>query len=808
MTDKFIKIYEIDLDYCAEDYGTAPCQAVLGVTGTRKCTNTRVSCQDPDNYNPQPKTYRYYEGTPYLPNSFDGYPALVDADVAPAEIVVGKAVGRSEEITVTLADFADHDRGTDKYARERATGAASSDPSDTYEPHLQGTHCGKLRARNPYYVNRPARYYHGPLPWDYSLPDDEQPHWTLDQIYQNLTVRHYILDKFSGPNSRGEFTIVAKDKLKLTKNRGAYAPKVSEGELSEDFLVGDTDFNLKPGQGAAYPTSGIGSIGRETFEFTRSGDLITVVNGRGNYGTVEEDHSTDDLFQIAYYANARRIDDICEDLIVNYTDSQSSWLDLAQWAAETDQYMPRLYTGIVTKPTEVEKLLDELAEQVGFNLYPNTKEDKIKMVAIKGPDLTAETITDQDWIIEDSVRVQDLPDKRISQVWTSFGVINPQEKLKDQNNYLRTIKFVDEDAEGADQYGESVSKSIFSRWIPRTAGSAVEDVNTRFLGRFRDDPRQVDFKVYSNRESQLRLGDTRLFRSRQIQDLYGEPDTIPIRLIGIEQDGAQLNIRALEQRYSPPVGPGGVNRVIDINTVEYNVNLRTLHDNQYDPNLVGTEPITVRIFSDAVIGSLSNSQYSIVTGSWPAGQPITVYWYGYAGGKGGKGGTGATPQVNAQGTNGTNGGPCFNVTVPVSIYFIGTIGGGGGGGAGGNNGTTFQGSPAGGSGGGGGAGSTVGQGGGGRGNPGGGDIDDGYAGTLTTGGAEGDGFAFAGAGGNGGNLGQAGGSVTGGASGGAAGVAIQGYSNITWVESDGVTLTNGGAGDVPAGGQILGATNG
>lgn len=47
-------VVELEQDQCRLLYGEAPCAAVLGTTGTRKCYNTRATCQDRDNYDSSP----------------------------------------------------------------------------------------------------------------------------------------------------------------------------------------------------------------------------------------------------------------------------------------------------------------------------------------------------------------------------------------------------------------------------------------------------------------------------------------------------------------------------------------------------------------------------------------------------------------------------------------------------------------------------------------------------------------------------------------------------------------------------------
>ena len=48
---------EIDLDYCANTAGVAPCTA--SQTGDAKCFNTYATCNDTANFNLTTKTYRF-----------------------------------------------------------------------------------------------------------------------------------------------------------------------------------------------------------------------------------------------------------------------------------------------------------------------------------------------------------------------------------------------------------------------------------------------------------------------------------------------------------------------------------------------------------------------------------------------------------------------------------------------------------------------------------------------------------------------------------------------------------------------------
>lgn len=47
-------VIELEQDQCRLLYGESPCTAALGTTGTRKCYNTRSTCQDRENYDSKP----------------------------------------------------------------------------------------------------------------------------------------------------------------------------------------------------------------------------------------------------------------------------------------------------------------------------------------------------------------------------------------------------------------------------------------------------------------------------------------------------------------------------------------------------------------------------------------------------------------------------------------------------------------------------------------------------------------------------------------------------------------------------------
>jgi hypothetical protein len=83
-------------------------------------------------------TYVFCTPNALLPIGTNIFTCISGVDIAPTQLDP-KGFSVSASVSVTLQDFAHHDRGVDPYTDNRA-----------YTPAEQGTFFGKLRARNPY----------------------------------------------------------------------------------------------------------------------------------------------------------------------------------------------------------------------------------------------------------------------------------------------------------------------------------------------------------------------------------------------------------------------------------------------------------------------------------------------------------------------------------------------------------------------------------------------------------------------------------------------------------------------------------
>lgn len=753
---------EVSLRVCSRTYGSAPCTASIPATGVRKCYQGRATCQDIDNYaDATPLTLRFAKPAAYRPDDIFAFPFIRDVQFTPAVVSLGKDLGQRASVVITFTDAPDSDTfaGIDPYLSTR-----------DYDPYSQGTFFGKLRARHPYLLGRPLSLITG----------------YVGQALADMETRHFIIDGYDGPTPQGTFTIRASDVMKLANADKAQAPAMSPGYLVAGINSAVTSFTLTPsGIGNSdYPASGYLNLGgSELVSFTRSGDVCTIT--RGQLNTTAASHSAGDRAQLVLAYVGDDPADILYDLCVNYIPGfDPDWIDLTAWQTETATYNGNLYTTYITEPTPVKTLVEELILQAALATWWDDINEMQRLQVLRSVVTTAFTYT-TDNMRRGSLGLREQLDQRLSKVQIYFGQINPLLPISNKDNYRSST--VVEDADAENNWGQPAIMTVLSRWIPQAGRTVADRLGAILLGRFKTPPRHVSFEVQRYAETDPELGGGYHFESAFVQDETGAADGayIPIQVTQLTPREDSFRVEAEEMLFDVPAADLS-NRAITIDTSNYNLNWRTLHDSIY-PAPVSGDTVTCTINAGVTVGSVSTSLYAFDVGSWPSGVTLNLVVAGTIQGKGGAGGAG---QSLSDGSPGSAGGAALYTRYAINLDVAsGDIwsGGGGGGGGGGTVG-------AGGGGGGGGAGQDVGLGG-----AGGYSSNAGVAGspgTSTAGGAGGAGGTGGGAGGAGGGpglTGATGGSSTfAGGAGGAAGAAIDGVSYVT---------VTAGPGDI-RGGQI------
>ncbi len=611
---------ELDLyfDFCQLEYGVGACPAVLGQDSNAKCYNTLATCPVPDSYDPMPKPLTFVR--PEDGVEANKIPSLTQLTIQASRLAgfTGKEspLGERGKVTATFKDHAWDDSLVDKYHLERADFTAGQ---PAYEPIETGTFWPKFRARNQFYNGRDLIVRTG--------------------IGDDIRTRKYVIETMEGFNSSPK--VIGKDPLKLADDDRAQCPIASGGQLASDLSETDTTLFLQPGGigDEEYPTSGRASIGKEYVSFTRSGDEITLTE-RGLNGTVES-HDANDTFQLAKVVDGVPPADIVYDLLTNFSPVPASAIPKAEWD-DAMSIVPNVYTADIAKPTSVKDLIGELAEQAGFGIAWDDLEQKILMVPVQPPDESVGTITD-DMIVADSVRVKDAQNKRISRVWTAFGQIDPVVDLDEDANYRQVAIDVESSAEDVERYAQPKIRKIFSRWIPQFGLSVAQDLNSRLLARFQDTPRDIKFNVSRNDIDQIKLGETRFMRTEQIQNRFGQPEDIIIRILGIEEKEDILAVDAEEQLYIAPPDAATEERTIVIGSDTNNFNLRDAHDNLFQPAQAGdtvrcivspgvfvcsdtsvTPAFDTGRFANGVNLVLEISEGAVISGRGGSGRDVTV----------------------------------------------------------------------------------------------------------------------------------------------------------------------------------------
>lgn len=540
-----VTVVEVDQDQCPLLYGATnvagTCPAVLGVDSASKCYNTLATCPVQDSFIQSVLTLRFC--TPVqdtgLGKGITVIPSVTDVVSVPTEINVGGSdrsmgrLGRRAVVTTRLRDHPYHDGLVDKYAAER-----------DFDPMVRGTFWSKWLARNPYHLGRAIRIKEG----------------YVGQALSEFRVRHYVIERIEGP-TRGEVKIVAKDILKLLDDVRSQSPRPSTGVIAESILEGSTSMVVVPrGEDewpddetldGEYSTSGILRIGGELVSFTRvAGSNTFTLTARGLRGTSPSDHDEGETVQVVYVADAVRIDELIQDLMVNYGRVPAELLDSAGWASETTLWLTGFNLSVwITQPTGVAQLISELVEQGSCYVWWDDLLQKVKFSAVRplfpAFDGLPQQIDDEGHIVADSVSIEYKQEERISQVWIYYDQINPTAGENDPANYRRLRVLTDPAAESALQYGDSRIKTIFARFMGVGTDAATLITATRILERYRDAPVVVTWSM-DYKDTDLRPGGVLQMLHRDLVDSFGEraPTLLQITSVAEAEIGHRIELKA------------------------------------------------------------------------------------------------------------------------------------------------------------------------------------------------------------------------------------------------------------------------
>lgn len=527
---------EIDLPLCSRVYGSAPCAAVLGSTGVRKCYNTKATCQDRANYaDGTPLTIRLCREGSSLPR--DGlvyFPVLKSvsqssstANVAGTDPAMGQ-LGRQSTLSFSFADHPYHERGIDPYQSQRVSGAAQTDEGG-YLPESRGTLWPKIKARWPNYSRAPTRLKRGVIEGG---------------VVSDVTTYHYLLTDLSGP-SKGVMKAEGRGVIDLMNAKRSLCPKPSNGVLALAMDAVQTSLTLTPsGVGSEYPANGYACIGSEVVYFIRSGDTLSIA--RAQYGTTAAAHSAGDSVQLCKVFINARLDEAAADLVVNFTDTPASYVPGSEWAYEVTIWAAsiRLNT-IITTPTAVGTLLGELSD-LGCTIVEDERAQKLRLKMNRPFDDTTDTLrTVTDRTAFDIGDKDDRDDERITQVLFYHKRRDPTKSLTDSANYDRAFLTVNPDA--IDLYDGSATRTIYTRWLDQGDDATVQIASWRLLRRLEKSPIRISVTL-DHREKAINILDVVDVETVDLSDETGKAVKQRMQVIGRSEPKPYVNVKAILQR--------------------------------------------------------------------------------------------------------------------------------------------------------------------------------------------------------------------------------------------------------------------
>lgn len=495
-----ISVVEIVEPRCSRTFGVSPCLA----TGTA-CYNTDASCRFITALDLTDEVSTFFvmpAANRSLPSGFQpgtAIPALIDVDTAPTVLNVGAGnedispLGLRSVATVGLRDFPSNDVGFDPYLSTRS-----------FDPVTRGSFWTKWLVRHPYHVGYTLRVYDG---------------YFGDEL-ADMIKREYSIEKIDA--SRASVRITAKDILRKVTDTEVTAPVLSPGALSLDLADTGTSFQVSGAVVADYPATGHVRIGDELIAYTGRALVGTNVEftglTRGALNTAPNDHSQFDQVQRVLSYVDQPVSDIIYDLLVTWGSIPTTYITKADWDAEWLEWRELYrFTGHVTSPVQVQKLVGELCQQGLMNVWWDERIQKILLRAQR-PNFSPGIITQEGHIVADSVVITEKPESRASQVYVYYGLRNPVMSLTDKASFANAEVFIDVDKER--QYGgETKVKEIFCRWV--NTGVIARSLGGAYLLRFRDVRRHITFNLTAKDISTFWTGDIAEIRHFLSVDMTG-----------------------------------------------------------------------------------------------------------------------------------------------------------------------------------------------------------------------------------------------------------------------------------------------
>ena len=495
----------IEVKRCANVYGQSPCTA--SGTDALRCFNTINTCQDIPNYRKATHEYKFCSSGVFL----DGYMPVIKSYRKSAPQLSKKFdIWKRLSISITLDNFIGNDTNQDDpYKSGRVIKIHDTSWWD------------RFRQRNKFLNGSPAVFEEGYV----NEMNDFVP-----------VTAHHIFVKTINYNQKTT-VIEFNDGLEITEKKGAQVPAPSEVLLYEDLNETATEIKInKPFKldSSGKPPKYI-SIAPEIMEATAQRPfrpegaapdstpiywILDVVRGVEKWGSEILSHDNGDSVQDCYYHENRNVADIVEDLL-KFTNIERFGIKVNR---EDFDLAKRLLlenynlTGIVVKPTGVDKLLSKLQKDCGMIVFYDEVEKQMNLKTLEGLSIEGNNQNElqQDGILRNSFRFKDKLLESLSRVLIFCAPNNYADTSNDTAKYRFVIVGRNEEIEGEDYRNTVSERKIYSEWLNRAQAILTA---RRYLEAGGDNEGEVSVDVPIDFE--ISLGDNLPIYTDRNVDSYG-----------------------------------------------------------------------------------------------------------------------------------------------------------------------------------------------------------------------------------------------------------------------------------------------
>ena len=246
---------------------------------------------------------------------------------------------------------------------------------------------------------------------------------------------------------------------------------------------------------------------------------------------------------------------VVRNLLTNFSNLGDVTIDDDTFNFENDLFLNLFRVrNVITKPTGVDELLEELQESCAFRIFYDSGAGKIRLRSIVGLSAEGEhSGYDDNAIIQETVEYKHDPRKSISSVVFFTRPNNYADTGKDDSKWRNVYIRKNSQIEAAAARGEAKTLVIYSRWIPR---DLAESVAERLLLAGGDNEIMIEFEVTHG--DGAKLGENAPIQSRRRVDAFGGNMRESYRILRVaSMDARRLKITGQKSIYGAL--PAGVN---------------------------------------------------------------------------------------------------------------------------------------------------------------------------------------------------------------------------------------------------------